>query len=56
MNDQDYYFTTQWQTDERESVEALNRGEGQLFASAAEAIAWLASCERPASAAPREEP
>jgi len=39
--DQAYYWTARWQADERESVQALKRGEGQTFESAADLVAWL---------------
>jgi hypothetical protein len=38
---QRYYWSREWQADERESVEALDRGEGVIFEGADEAIRWL---------------
>lgn len=45
-DDQSYYWTPQWQTEERETVDALERGEGITFPDALAAIEWLTSEER----------
>jgi hypothetical protein len=36
-----YYWTAEWQADERESMLELERGEGIRFSSGHEAAAWL---------------
>jgi hypothetical protein len=40
-----YYWTRAWQENERAAVDELERGEGQHFASAKDAIRWLLSDE-----------
>lgn len=40
---QAYYWSAKWQTDEQETVDALERGEGRTFATGQEAIRWLLS-------------
>lgn len=39
--DQGYYRTDEWQAAEKESLDALARGEGRVFATAQDAIEWL---------------
>jgi hypothetical protein len=38
-----YYWTEQWQEDERAALEELRRGEGIRFPDAKSAIRWLLS-------------
>ena len=45
LEDQSYYWTEEWQRNERISVEALARGEGLRFANVDDAIRWLLSDE-----------
>lgn len=41
MDDQAYYWTPQWQANEREAMGELRAGNYRTFASAADAIVWL---------------
>lgn len=40
-----YYWTHAWQAAQRESLDALERGEGITFDSADDAIRWLLSSD-----------
>ncbi len=42
---QAYYWTREWQEDEAEALEELERGEGITFHDPAEAARWLMSPE-----------
>jgi hypothetical protein len=46
-DDQSYYFSDEWQADERESLAAIERGEGRTFARADDAIRWLLNDDDP---------
>lgn len=41
QTDQAYYWTPAWQAGEQESAEDRARGDVRVFATGAEAIAWL---------------
>ena len=42
---QAYYWKHSWQVGERETIEALARGEGRTFANAQDTIKWLLSID-----------
>ena len=40
-DDQDYYWTPEWQENERAAVEEIKRGDVHTFTKSSDAIAWL---------------
>jgi hypothetical protein len=45
LRDEAYYWTHEWQSDEREALGELERGEGKVFDDPEEAVRWLNSPE-----------
>jgi len=45
LRDEAYYWTHEWQSDEREALDELKRGEGKVFDDPQEAVRWLNSPE-----------
>ncbi len=43
--DQLYYWTTEWQRNEREAAHEIRTGQGVKFSSATDAIKWLMSAD-----------
>jgi hypothetical protein len=55
-DDQEYYWSEDWQRDEQIAVDELARGEGIRFLNGAAASEWLRSADRAGSAEDRDVP
>lgn len=54
-SDQAYYWSDAWQSEERESLDAIAAGDSHLFESAEEVVKWLrGGCTAPPSGSAEE--